>query len=654
MPNLRMPPLSVQAFLHGMSLQSRFLLIIGTVTLLFVLAIWAVFNSVAGRVSDRIGVRFAEKQVLYDKSRTLQPLIREVALTRQMADSAIIKRWATNENDPRLRAAALAEMEKFRRNFQDRSYFLVLEKSGHFYFNNAGGEFAGKEMRYTMNPANQSDAWFYATIKSPKEYHINVDPDLNLGVTKVWVNMLLRDGDKVLGVIGTGLDLTDFIRNVADINQPGITNLFVDDSGAIQIYRDVKYIDYSSIAKSVDKRRSVDQLLERMEDRAWVREAVNQAALDNKIVPTGVVQIKGKSYLAGVAALPEVGWYDVTLLDLDVLLPQRDFLEIAVAVGGAVLGILLVLALTLRRQVLKPVAKLTDAAVRISQGDFAPTAVEGGGEVGQLASQFNSMTDSIQKARNWHEQEIAKQNRELGDTKKLLEVSLTQKVERRRVQDNLLTLMAHELRSPVAVIGNTAQMMNVLVSAEKPEWLPRINKIMGAVRQLAHLMDNVLAEERIGYQSSKMDWEVRDLNIFCDELRASQGAQRGRAIRFEPESAAVNLTADWQMIKIALRNLIDNAIKYSPPDSEVVVRVHNDGADAVLVEVQNDGENISPELRARIFEKFIRGKHAENVHGVGLGLFLVNWIAQLHGGRAEVESADGINTFRLVLPKTLK
>jgi signal transduction histidine kinase len=649
-----MQPSAVQAFLQGLNLQARFLLIVGTAALLFALVIWVVFSSVAERVIERIGVRFAEKQVLYDKARTLQPLIREVALARQMADSAIIKRWAANESDPQLRAAALAEMEKFRRNFQDGSYFLALEKSRHFYFNNASGEFSGKEMRYTMDPASKNNAWFDATIKSPQPYHINVDPDLKLGVTKVWINVLLRDGNKVLGVIGTGLDLSEFIRNVADINQPGITNLFVDDSGAIQIYRDVKYIDYSSIAKSVDERRSVDQLLDRVQDRVWVREAINQVALNDKTVPTGVVQIKGKRYLAGVAALPEVGWYDVTLLDLEVLLPQRDFLEIALAVGSAVLGILLVLILTLRRQVLKPVAKLTDAAVRISQGNFAPTAVEGGGEVGQLASQFNSMTDSIQKARNWQEQEIAKQNRELGDAKKLLEVSLTQKVERRRVQDNLLTLMAHELRSPVAVIGNTAQMMNVLVSAEKPEWLPRINKIMGAVRQLAHLMDNVLAEERIGYQSSKMDWQIGELNIFCEELCSRHSAQRGRIICFEPEANSVNLNADWQMIKIALRNLIDNAIKYSPPDSEIAVRVHNDGADTVLIEVRNEGENIPPELRARIFDKFIRGDHAENVHGVGLGLFLVNWIAKLHGGRAEVESGDGINTFRLVLPKTLK
>ncbi len=228
MPNLRMQLSGVQALLNRMNLQSRFLLIIGTSSLLLALVIWAVFNSVTSRVIDRIGVRFAEKQVLYDKARTLQPLIREVALAQHMADSAIIKRWAANERDPKLSAAALAEMEEFRKNFQDRSFFLALAGSGHYYFNDASGQYLGRELRYTLRDTNPGDAWFYATIRSAQDYHINVDPDAKLGVTKVWINVLLRDGDKVLGVIGTGLDLSDFIRNVADINQPGITNLFVD------------------------------------------------------------------------------------------------------------------------------------------------------------------------------------------------------------------------------------------------------------------------------------------------------------------------------------------------------------------------------------------------------------------------------------------
>jgi signal transduction histidine kinase len=652
MPDLRIQLSAVQALLRGTNLQARFLLIIGMSSLLFALVIWGVFNSVIERVIDRIGIRFAEKQVLYDKARTLQPLIREVALARQMADSVIVKHWAANEYDPQLRASALAEMEKFRQHFQDGSYFLALAGSGHYYFNDASGQYAGRELRYTLNRATPADAWFYATIKSPQDYLINVDPDTKLGVTKVWINVLLRDGSKVLGVIGTGLDLSDFIHNVADINQPGITNLFVDRDGAIQIYHDVQYIDFSSIVKSVDKRRSIDQLLEKREDRDWIRHAIADVAADSNSLPTRLLYIKGKHYLAGVAALPEVGWYDVTLLDLGVLLPQRDFFEMALAVGGAVLWILIVLAFTLHRLVLRPVAELTDAATRISQGNFAPAVMRlGSSEVGQLASQFNSMADSLQKAQDWLEEEVTKRTRELADARRMLEVTLQQEIEWRQAQENLLALMAHEVRSPVAVIGNTAQMLNVLATSEKPEWRPRIEKIMVAVRQLAQLMDDILAEDRIKLKSNGLHRQSGDLNIFCDELRVSQMVLHGRTIRFEPGDSDTTIHADWQLIKVAIANLIDNAIKYSPPDSEIELRVRSGEQNTVFIEVRDEGATISSELQSRIFEKFVRGRTGDGIQGIGIGLYLVNWVVRLHGGHTEVTATEDGNTFRLVLPR---
>jgi signal transduction histidine kinase len=479
-----------------------------------------------------------------------------------------------------------------------------------------------------------------------------VDPEPKLGVTKVWINVLLRDGGKVLGVIGTGLDLSGFIHNVADISQPGITNLFLDRDGAIQIYRDTQYIDYSSITKSADKRRSVDLLLDEPADGAWVRRAIAQVEAGHQTVATGLVRIKGKSYLAGVAALPEVGWFDMTLLDLDVLLPRRDFLDVALAMGAGVLLLLLVLAFTVHRLVLRPVAKLTSAAEHVARGDFVRAEVEhGAGEVGRLASQFSSMTDSIQRTQNSLEEAVARQTRDLMDAKRMLEISLAEERVGRRAQANLLALMAHEVRSPIAVIGNTAQMLNALAVQEKPEWVPRIEKIMAAVRQLAQLMDEVLDENRIGLQSRGLERQRGDLNAFCDELRVSRVASGGRDICFEPSVEDAALYADWQLIKIAVSNLIDNAEKYSPPAGEVTLRVRRAGARAMAIEVHDHGTPIPPELAAQVFEKFTRGQQDDSVPGVGLGLYLVDWIVRLHGGRAEVVAEEDGNTFRLVLPQ---
>ncbi|MDO8811098.1 MAG: HAMP domain-containing sensor histidine kinase [Gallionella sp.] len=669
--NLRKRLHGTQLFLSRLSLQARFLLIFGASSLFFALAIWFVFNSVAERMVERIGARFAEEQALYDRTHTLQPLIREVALARQMADNAIIKRWAANERNPQLYRQAQAELEKYRQRFQGGSYFLAIAGSGHYYYNDAGGQSPDNtQPRFTLDPAKPADAWFYATVGSAGDYNINVDANPNLGVTKAWVNVLLRDGDKVLGVLGTGLDMGVFARQ-ADAPRSGITNLLIDRSASIQIYRNTGNIDFSSIAKPADHKHSTDQLLDNPEDRMWVRQAIGQFEngnspatkkpvyikgqryLADSPVATRFVHIRGKPYLAGMVALPETEWYDVTLLDLSVLLPQHDFLEVVLAIGGVSLALMMILLFSLRRLVLRPVAVLTAASDRIRQGDYASAPAEkGSGEIGQLTVQFQAMRHAVHKTHSWMEEEINKRTRQLSDAKEMLEVSLQQEKNSRENQANLLSLMAHEIRSPIAVIGNTAQMLNALAQTKQPDWQPRIEKIMGAVLQLALLMNKFLDEDRINMKDNELNLKVGDLNIFCGELADTLAANHDRPIRYMPYDGDAMIPADWHLISIAIGNLIDNAIKYSPPDSDIDLRIVQNNANMLCVEVTDQGAGIAPELQQRIFnEKFIRGEHGSKIRGTGLGLYLINWIATSHGGYAEVFSTPGNgSTFRLCLP----
>jgi signal transduction histidine kinase len=230
----------------------------------------------------------------------------------------------------------------------------------------------------------------------------------------------------------------------------------------------------------------------------------------------------------------------------------------------------------------------------------------------------------------------------------MLEISLQQEKEGREIQANLLALMTHEVRSPIAVISNTAQMLNALAQTEKPDWQPRIEKIMGAVRQLAQLMDNVLAEDRLSLNSSGLEFQVGDLNVFCAELVDKLAISHSRTIRYAPYNGDARLRADWQLIGIAIGNLIDNAAKYSLADSEIGVRLVPGNPGTLCVEVSDHGMGIAPELQKRVFEKFIRGQHESGISGNGLGLFLVSWIARFHGGYAEVFSTPGEgSTFRL-------
>ncbi len=382
-----------------MKLKSRFLLLAASLIIPATLVAWGVFQLIAENVIERWGQRVVGIQVRYDSARLLQPIEREIALAKQMAQSQVLKRWARSPEDPELHAQALAEMENYRQNFRDHSFFVALRDSGGYYHNNASNEYAAQPLRYQLKPDNPADAWFYGLIEQNREFHLNVNPDQELKVTKLWVDVLMRDGDRTVGVVGTGISLEEFLSNVVDIGQPGITSLFVDSTGAIQLYRDQKLIDYASFVKPEGQKSLVTQLLDDPQDQVRLQqhlETLRQNMTLAEPVRNDFVTVGGKRHLLGVAYLPTIGWYEVTLMDLDELMPVSQFAPVAAVFAVTLLATLLLLHLTLRAWVLNPVAALEKAMLRVRDGDLGPSVLPSArGEIGQLIEHFGAMANAI-------------------------------------------------------------------------------------------------------------------------------------------------------------------------------------------------------------------------------------------------------------------
>ncbi|MDD5387849.1 MAG: diguanylate cyclase [Gallionellaceae bacterium] len=384
-----------------MNLKPRFLLLTGLLVVASATAAWYASRQLAENIVAQWAIRYAEKQVLYDKSRLLQPIVREIALSRQFANSQEIRAWARNPADPESARRAFAEMENYRLNFSDHSYFVALLDSGRYYHNNANNEFAGKQYRYTLSPKKPEDRWFYDIVRQQRDLHINVNPDINLGVTKLWIDVLVRDGNAILGVAGTGLDLTEFIHAVVDQTQPGMTSLFVDHNGAIQAHRDQRLIDFASISKTAQERKTLDLLFERQKDRDAIYAAMKELESVKIPVISRFVEVKGRRHLAGVAYLPEIDWYEITLLDLDVLVPLSSFSGILLVYGLTLLAALALFNLVLSRQVLLPLKNLELAMREAEQGHHSepfPPA-HGQGEIARLIEHFQRMARAQWEAR---------------------------------------------------------------------------------------------------------------------------------------------------------------------------------------------------------------------------------------------------------------
>ena len=429
-----------------MNLRPRFLLLTALFFIVIAAPSWMVVRAMAESIVEQWAVRFAEKQVLYDKSRTLQPLLRELALSRQLATSPVIRRWAKDVDNPLLYQQALAELESYRLSFQDQNYFVALLKSGRYYHNNAHNDYLGKELRYVLNPRAAKDAWFYDLIRHNRDVNIHVNPDLDLGITKLWIDILIRDGNEILGIIGTGLDVSKFIDTVVEEHIPGATSLFVDHEGAIQIHRNQQLIDMGTISKTAAQKNTIRLLFDRDEDLLAVQKAMMSLVDQKSAVSTLFATLKGKRHLVGVAYLPEIDWYEITLLDLDVLLPVSQFSGLLVVYGLTLGGLLLLFNLALRRHVILPLERLNQAMSQIEAGENPEPTLKnlGSGEIRQLMQRFVQMANTVTESR--HDLETKVQERTAALDRLTKTDPLTELLNRRGMQERLEEELARASR----------------------------------------------------------------------------------------------------------------------------------------------------------------------------------------------------------------
>ena len=364
----------------------------------FVVAVPAGFSFVAivNATVVKLGTLFAEKQVLFDRYRGLGALMQEVKLAETLARSPVVEAWARQEDNPVLREKGIAELEHFREAFSDHSYFFVVGASGNYYFNDAQNSYAGKQLSHTLSRDNPRDGWFYKTAALGAGCHLNVDHDDALGVTKVWINCVIRDGDKVLGVLGSGLDLTAFVREVVDFPQAGVTAMFVDRSGAVQAHRDPKLVDFHSLTKALGNKKTVFSLLDRPEDREAMQAMMDRVTSSEVLVESHFMRINGAEVLVGVGYLDRLGWYNVTVMDVDKIIDRGLFLPIGLLLGVIMLLSVVAAGFLFKRQVLDRLARVEGRFAAVNGGKFAPGVVDAGSdEIGRMSRAFEAMAAQV-------------------------------------------------------------------------------------------------------------------------------------------------------------------------------------------------------------------------------------------------------------------
>lgn len=226
-----------------------------------------------------------------------------------------------------------------------------------------------------------------------------------------------------------------------------------------------------------------------------------------------------------------------------------------------------------------------------------------------------------------------------------------------QLRTTLIDAMAHEFKTPLTSIR--AATTSLLSSPDQP-LASRTELLQVADEEAQHLqtlIDDALDMARLESDNNNRHVQLRreliDPRELVEAVVESLHTQIDkRPIEIHCEESLPQLALDRRLSKLALKQVLDNALKYSPPRSPVTVRV-SDGNGMIHFEVTDSGPGIPVPEQGRLFERFYRSPSVKNqIPGFGLGLAIANSIVQAHHGQLTVTSRPGETTFRMTLPIT--
>jgi len=208
------------------------------------------------------------------------------------------------------------------------------------------------------------------------------------------------------------------------------------------------------------------------------------------------------------------------------------------------------------------------------------------------------------------------------------------------------SMVSHQFRTPLSTILITAQ----LLGASPDKWteekkIKNIFRIESAAKSLTQLLVDILTINRA--ESGNIEFNPTRLNIqqFCKQLVAEMQthAQPNHVISFSSQGECKNACLDQKMLHSILKNLLLNALKYSPQGGKVHLALICQPGEATF-QISDQGIGIHVSDQPQVFEAFYRGKNVGNISGTGLGLTVVKKCVDLHGGQISVTSEVGVGT----------
>jgi two-component system phosphate regulon sensor histidine kinase PhoR len=243
---------------------------------------------------------------------------------------------------------------------------------------------------------------------------------------------------------------------------------------------------------------------------------------------------------------------------------------------------------------------------------------------------------------------------------------ITEFMEFDNLRKKFVSTVSHELRTPITSIDLSIKLLeNHYNSLNEDKRNRLIQNISSSTSVLTHLIENLLILSRIDSKKDILDIHEIKLDLIIQkiifELEPNAACNNIKILYQNTEE--ISIEGDEFRIAQIVRIILDNAIKYSHPDSKIIVKVKKypisneipDKYSPVLVKVQDNGIGIKPGDVKNLFQRFFRSEEVANIKGTGLGLSIAKDLVELHHGTINIESEFGKGTtVNVILPQKFK
>lgn len=262
------------------------------------------------------------------------------------------------------------------------------------------------------------------------------------------------------------------------------------------------------------------------------------------------------------------------------------------------------------------------------------------------AKERHQIESDLANYRDHLEQLVEQRTQEIERQRTQIEEALAKERELNGLQRQFVAMVSHEFRTPLSIVdGNAQRLLKRLDTVSKDRLENALKTIRLSVRRLVDLMESVLSAARLENGQIQIDPKPCSLIDLIKELSDSYlDIHPDHQIHLDIDGLPELIIADEKLIRQVVSNLISNAIKYAPGTSQIWIGGTIDENGCATVSVRDEGLGIPLSDQDKLFERFFRASTSTGIAGTGIGLNLSAHLVQMHGGKIDFVSSEGVGT----------